>query len=82
MGNLKKPELPQFTLGFVIFSIIAVLLISFVVTTLGLPSFAKFIIYIYIGWNLRQFYFGRWQVFQAAALISFNNWLKKGKDDG
>ena len=73
----EEPEAPQFTVGFIIFAIIALVIISFIVSLMSLPYGLELVIYIYIGWNIRKFYFGSWQTIQTAALISLNNWLKK-----
>ncbi len=84
MGNIKGPEEPKpqiFTVGFFIFALIVVFTTSVIITMLNLPYGLELVIYIYVGWNIRKFYFGSWQVIQTAALISLNNWLKKGKDD-
>ena len=73
----EEPELPQLTVGFIIFAIIVLFSINFAMSFMLLPYGLELVIFIYIGWNIRRFYFGPWQVIQTAALISFNNWLKK-----
>ena len=75
--KLEKPEPPQFTLGFVIFALIVIFILSIVITMLNLPYGLDLVIYFYVGWNVRKFYFGSWQTIQTAVLISLNNWLKK-----
>ncbi len=76
MSN-EEPKAPQFTMGFIIFAIVVLFTISFIVSFMSLPYGLELVIFIYVGWNLRKFYFGPWQVIQTAALISLNKWLKK-----
>ena len=74
----EKPEPPQFTLGFVIFTIIVLITLSTVVAMLSMPYGLELVIYFYVFWNIRKFYFGSWQTIQTAALISLNNCQRSG----
>jgi len=76
----EEPKAPEFTVGFIIFAFITVVIMSILLAMLNLPTGIGLIIAIYIGWNIRKFYFGPWQKIQVAILISLNNWLTKGKD--
>ncbi len=79
---MDSNKVPEFTKGFIIFAIIVMMAMSVVLALLNLPTGMGLVIAILIGWNVRKFYFGPWQVFQTACLISLNNWLTKDKDNG